>query len=271
MSKWRTQLQLVLLVIECCLLSIYAHHCSLNVEHQLNVTTNVQTLDILRTQEDGYATDITCEWLLKAPSADHAIRLSITKLDTECSWDRLYLYDGKSFQDKLLGVYSGSMLPRNVYATSGFMLIYFFSDYSGTFTGFQLEYSLTNSDTLEVIGEIDRCGTNAECNTQFGLNQCNAVTKKCDCQGNYMGLFCELEMFQSRLYSHGWNLLSVNTKAMSRTGHAIAAFSDTLYLFGGYDFTTSHNDLYTSSDMYTFHLVTLPALSSQMAGTRIRW
>jgi len=36
---------------------------------------------------------------------------------------------------------------------------------------------------------------------------CWLFSTECDCQGNYMGLFCELEMFQSRLYSHGWNLL----------------------------------------------------------------
>ena len=46
------------------------------------------------------------------------IKVSV-QLDTECSWDTLYLYDGRSFKDKLLGFYSGRMKPRPVYATSG--------------------------------------------------------------------------------------------------------------------------------------------------------
>ena len=57
--------------------------------------------------------------LFLAPSAHYIIELSIIELDIECSWDRLYLYDGSSFRDKLLGVYSGHLRPRPVYATSG--------------------------------------------------------------------------------------------------------------------------------------------------------
>lgn len=43
----------------------------------------------------------------------------MTDLSTECSWDQLYIFDGNSFRNQTLGVYSGEFAPRPVYARSG--------------------------------------------------------------------------------------------------------------------------------------------------------
>jgi len=50
---------------------------------------------------------------------DKAIKIELLSLDTECGWDKLYLFDGKSYRDKMIGEYSGLYQPREVYAYSG--------------------------------------------------------------------------------------------------------------------------------------------------------
>ena len=57
--------------------------------------------------------------LFAAPSTGYKIRVHILSIDTECFWDRLYFYDGRSFSDKLIGVFSGQNKSRDVYASSG--------------------------------------------------------------------------------------------------------------------------------------------------------
>ncbi len=40
-------------------------------------------------------------------------------MKTECSYDYLFVYDGNSYSDKLLGSFSGLTLPDTVVASSG--------------------------------------------------------------------------------------------------------------------------------------------------------
>lgn len=45
-------------------------------------------------------------------------------LNTECSYDYVFVYDGDSFNSPLLGSYSGKNQPQSILASSGFVSIF---------------------------------------------------------------------------------------------------------------------------------------------------
>lgn len=54
-----------------------------------------------------------------APSPQHRILLEFLFLDTECTYDYLFVYDGDSPQGPLLASLSGSTRPPPIEASSG--------------------------------------------------------------------------------------------------------------------------------------------------------
>ena len=52
------------------------------------------------------------------------ITLNFRSMKTECSYDYLFVYDGNSYSDDLLGSFSGQTLPDTVVATSGYVSKY---------------------------------------------------------------------------------------------------------------------------------------------------
>lgn len=54
-----------------------------------------------------------------APSNSHRIVLNFTFMDTECTYDYLFVYDGDSYQSPLLASLSGHTLPQPIEAKSG--------------------------------------------------------------------------------------------------------------------------------------------------------
>lgn len=54
-----------------------------------------------------------------APSPRHRVLLTFTFMDTECTYDYLFVYDGDSPRSPLLASLSGSTLPAPLEATSG--------------------------------------------------------------------------------------------------------------------------------------------------------
>lgn len=56
---------------------------------------------------------------LAAPSNSHRIVLNFTFMDTECTYDYLFVYDGDSYQSPLLASLSGKTLPQPIEAKSG--------------------------------------------------------------------------------------------------------------------------------------------------------
>jgi hypothetical protein len=79
-----------------------------------------------------------------AGGQDKYISLKFLHMDTECAYDYLFVYDGASSKDKLLGSFSGKVLPSDLTAKSGSMLIVFFSDTNYVLTGFKAEYKISD-------------------------------------------------------------------------------------------------------------------------------
>lgn len=72
--------------------------------------------------DDGQLIMLTFPPFLKyfpAPSNSHRIVLNFTFMDTECTYDYLFVYDGDSYQSPLLASLSGNTLPQAIEAKSG--------------------------------------------------------------------------------------------------------------------------------------------------------
>lgn len=64
-----------------------------------------------------------------ANSTNQFITLEFKTLNTECSYDYVFVYDGDSFNSPLLGSFSGKNQPQSVLASSGFVSIFFYTLY----------------------------------------------------------------------------------------------------------------------------------------------
>lgn len=62
--------------------------------------------------------------LVLAATKEQFITLKFHSLITECSYDYVYVYDGDSFNSRLLGSFSGKTVPEKIIATSGFVRIF---------------------------------------------------------------------------------------------------------------------------------------------------
>ncbi|XP_059693802.1 multiple epidermal growth factor-like domains protein 8, partial [Haemorhous mexicanus] len=91
----------------------------------------------------NYSVNGNCEWLIEAPSPRHRILLTFTFMDTECTYDYLFVYDGGSTRSRLLAALSGSSLPAPLEATSGKMLLHLFSDANYNLLGFNATWQLS--------------------------------------------------------------------------------------------------------------------------------
>lgn len=56
-----------------------------------------------------------------ANSTNQFITLEFKTLNTECSYDYIFIYDGDSFNSPILGSFSGKNNPQSVLASSGFV------------------------------------------------------------------------------------------------------------------------------------------------------
>lgn len=52
------------------------------------------------------------------------ISLEFTEMDTECSYDYLFIFDGLSYSAPMLGSFSGDSLPYKVLASSGYVSVF---------------------------------------------------------------------------------------------------------------------------------------------------
>ncbi len=84
------------------------------------------------TVEDGsaagyYSNNTHCQFLIAPPDAS-TITLHFTSLQTEYAYDYVKIYNGPTNASPVLGIYSGSVLPPDITATKGAMLIEFITD-----------------------------------------------------------------------------------------------------------------------------------------------
>ena len=74
-----------------------------------------------------YANSMTCTFTLTA-SPSNVVRLSFSAFRTEQNFDVVTVYDGSSTAARVLGTFSGSVLPGVLQSTGGVMTVVFRTD-----------------------------------------------------------------------------------------------------------------------------------------------
>lgn len=93
-------------------------------------------------------------WLFQPPNAQ-SVTLDFTAFDLELDYDYLFIYDGDSLDDPVIGVYTGSNSPGTVQSTGGSLLVEFRSDCATTSPGWAVTYSSTIGDVNPPTTTID--------------------------------------------------------------------------------------------------------------------
>ncbi|XP_074786402.1 multiple epidermal growth factor-like domains protein 8, partial [Athene noctua] len=209
----------------------------------------------------NYSVNGNCEWLVEAPSPRHRVLLTFTFMDTECTYDYLFVYDGDSPRSPLLASLSGSTLPAPLEATSGKMLLHLFSDANYNLLGFNATYSVS----LCPRGCSGRgvCDPQGRCQCQPGWGgpdcaqphcatycqahggTCNQATGRCECRPGFVGQACDLALGENRGGGRWYNVSERDPDFPPRTAAAGAVLprAGALYVFGGLDLNTALGDL----------------------------
>lgn len=91
------------------------------------------------------------ELYLIEPAGVVTITLSFQSFSLENNWDYIYVYDGNSTTDPLLGTFTGTTLPSNLTSTGGSILIEFRSDCSTVGSGWQISWTSSGPVPGDVI------------------------------------------------------------------------------------------------------------------------
>ncbi|CAH1785464.1 unnamed protein product [Owenia fusiformis] len=218
------------------------------------------TTGIISDGKGDYPISAHCEWLIQAGSPDKFITLKFENLSVECSYDYIFIYDGESYNSKLLGSFSGSNTPPLITATSGNMLIYFYSDRNYALEGFNATYTVTDclldcsgKGTCNSLTHTCHCHpgmTGDGCQLQECPDFCSqplgeCIGGKCVCIDGFTGSNCALSMNSTIGNSSWYQVAPAGSGFTARTGHAGAfiSSSNSFWLFGGNTLNEILNDL----------------------------
>uniref|UniRef100_W5L7W2 Multiple EGF like domains 8 n=1 Tax=Astyanax mexicanus TaxID=7994 RepID=W5L7W2_ASTMX len=211
----------------------------------------------------NYSVNGNCEWLITAPGNNYRIVLNFTFMETECTYDYLFIYDGDSYQSPLLASLSGTTLPQPIEAKSGKMLLHLFSDANYNLLGFNATYtfSLCPGD-CGGHGRCDAASARCQCHqgwggvdctkrlcsaecTQQDHGHCDKKGERCLCNLGFVGQNCQLGLRNNSGVGQWWDVNTGETKAPPRTASAgvYLSSSRSFYMFGGFDLNRALGDL----------------------------
>ncbi|XP_066962563.1 attractin-like protein 1 isoform X1 [Macrobrachium rosenbergii] len=218
----------------------------------------------------NYSTDTQCAWLIDAGKPNTSIRLHLDHFATECSWDHLYVYDGDSIYDPLIAVFSGMVVQDDyrvthipeVVASSGYALLYFYSDAAYNLTGFSISYRIDGCPStvaekvcsskgvcIDGVCTCDAGWGGPACSVPLcpeecsGHGTCNPEQHSCQCHEGYKGADC------SQVKEAGWwevvghdvsselDHPSPASSLLERSSHATVLINNEIWVIGGYSFT----------------------------------
>ncbi|XP_067832979.1 multiple epidermal growth factor-like domains protein 8 [Heptranchias perlo] len=248
-------------------------------------------------QEPGYVTDGpgnysvngNCEWLIRAPNSSFRIVLTFMFLDTECTYDYLFIYDGDSYSSPLLASLSGNSLPEPIEAQSGKMLLHLFSDANYNLLGFNATYIFTLCPMgCSGHGTCDLAGT-CTCDSGWSGDACDVQncsdyclshgqcvgTQHCQCQSGFIGHNCDLSLNDNQSAGSWYNVSRSDQEYVARTAAAGTFLNTTnsLYIFGGFDLNEVLGDLirynFTSNQWYRSELS--PSPPARHSHSAVEW
>uniref|UniRef100_A0A2K5KJX8 Multiple epidermal growth factor-like domains protein 8 n=1 Tax=Cercocebus atys TaxID=9531 RepID=A0A2K5KJX8_CERAT len=208
----------------------------------------------------NYSVNGNCEWLIEAPSPQHRILLDFLFLDTECTYDYLFVYDGDSPRGPLLASLSGSTRPPPIEASSGKMLLHLFSDANYNLLGFNASFRFSlcpggcrSHGQCQPPGVCacepgwggPDCGVQ-ECSAYCGSHgTCASPLGPCRCEPGFLGHACDLHLWENQ-GAGWWHNVSAGDPAFSARIGAAGAFLSPpglLAVFGGQDLNNALGDL----------------------------
>tara|TARA_Y100000589_G_scaffold332302_1_gene391488 strand:- start:41393 stop:44095 length:2703 start_codon:yes stop_codon:yes gene_type:complete len=96
--------------------------------------------------------------LIQPPNASQ-ITLTTVNFDLENTWDYLYIYDGATVNDPVIGYYTGTSIPATITSTGGSLLLEMRSDCATNNPGFEFNYTSTAPDAIPPTTQISPIGT----------------------------------------------------------------------------------------------------------------
>lgn len=118
------------------------------INNTWNLTTVTNTSGTL-TDSGGsggnYADDERLFWLIQPPNAA-SIQLDFSLFDIEENWDYLFIYDGDSLNDPLIGQFTGTTTIPTIVSSGGSLLLEFRSDCATTAPGWEANFVTTPTD-----------------------------------------------------------------------------------------------------------------------------
>ncbi|KAK3088685.1 hypothetical protein FSP39_022382 [Pinctada imbricata] len=110
--------------------------------------------------------------------------LELEFIETECSYDYLFVFDGMSHSSPLIASLSGNTVPQKLVATSGHMLLLQFSDRNYELGGFRAKYFIEDCP----MG----CSSHGVC-----------INFSCYCDDHYVGEMCQYEICPNACSNNG--------------------------------------------------------------------
>ncbi len=96
----------------------------------------------------SYPNEQRCSWLFNS-FPGQKIKLIFTDFELEaeedCEYDHVVVYDGDSYEARVLGRFCGIEIPQNILSTGNKLLMIFESDYAFNGRGFKLTHSNGNN------------------------------------------------------------------------------------------------------------------------------
>jgi len=87
-----------------------------------------------------YSNDERELYLIQPSGGASNITLTFAVFDLELNWDYMYIYDGATTDDPLIGIYTGTTNPTTISSTGGALLIEFRSDCATTAPGWEVSW-----------------------------------------------------------------------------------------------------------------------------------
>lgn len=98
--------------------------------------------------EDGsgpedYSAHCDCKWLITAPEGK-VIHIKFAEFDTEANTDLLYFFNGSGTHEKIMAIFSGPNIPRELTTWRNQVLVWFVTDGQNQGKGWKAEYRFEN-------------------------------------------------------------------------------------------------------------------------------
>jgi len=180
-------------------------------------------------------------YLIDTQRSDIPIKINLDYFRTECNWDHLYIFDGKSIYDPLVASLSGiiqhdsggnsSESIMSVTTHSGAAYLYFFSDLNINEGGFNISYSMSTCRS-------SYCNNHGFC----------ASNKTCTCDVGWTGTYCSLQLCSLDIYdiftnkrNSDFHQCDNTAKVSARSSHKAVMSNDNMWLYGGFTFDIKDN------------------------------